>query len=1433
MTGIIWCKGKRLFISLLILFGCSGASFAFQTPVNDVINKYGRVTGVGTDYVIVNDLVQFSKFSIGDTVLVIQMKGVQTLVPETNAFGNPQFLLGRPGKYEFLIILSIDGGLKKIVFRSNLINSYNVAGDVQIVKTPSYSSVIVTADLTSAPWDSVNKIGGVLAMIVRKTIKLNANIDVTGKGFLGGGIVTGLGLCVNSSFSRFDKFAFHADSVNSGFKGESPVSSAWTNGYPIFPSYSKGKGANFTGGGGGNGAFSGGGGGANYGLGGKGGSERDNCFPLYNPVFGGLGGKSLIGTPLDSSIFLGAGGGSSTYYTGATPSPGGNGGGIVIILCDSIIGNGKFIKADGGSVAGASGNAGAGGGGGGGSVALYLVGFSSSNVTISANGGKGGNNLGQYFGEGGGGGGGLIWINNVNILPNVTQSVTGGAVGTRPGSSFGGNGTLGQSRDNFKAVLNGFLFNAIHSTGSGDQIDSICSNMVPRPLTGTSPVGGVTPYTFLWQSSTASETSGFGPATGTNNLPGYSPAILSQTTWFRRVVTDNGTPALSDTSKTVKIIVQPFIKFNDIGNQDTICYNKDPLLLHQLIPDVTDGNNKSYYFKWQDSTSAASWGPTLASTKNFAPAGLKKTTWFRRTVTSGTCIDSAAKVRITVFNSLRNNQILNAPPDICFGMTFVNLSGSSGATTPKLSGGDSINTIPYRYLWQSNINSSGWGPASALNNSIDYNPVELAQRLPFNEYYFRRVVYSGIHDACIDTSLIILLKDYPVLTNNTITLSQTLCSGSAPGKLIGSVPQNGNGVYTFIWQDSTKIQTTWTNIPGATGSDFQPPALADTTRYRRIVFSSACSDISKSVIINVHKPIISNNIFLLSAVKWDTTICFGATPRTLKGSIPTGGSNAIDSYQWESSANKTSGYTSLAGATGKDFSPAALTVTTYYRRKIFSGTCSAISDSVITIKVLPLITANTISSAQTVCYNTIPALLAGTVPANGAGAGTYLYLWRESPDGIIWADASGSNTGRDYQPPSLSLPRRYRRIVKSGNFNCCIDSSNIISIGINQLPTGKITVAADTMCESPTLTKPLVLNFKGASPWRVYFLETKDGTPVAPPFTQNNVISNNPTFDINRSATGDYSTYVFKFDSLRDANNCKALPDSLTGTRKVVVYKNPNSVAGSDATICGPDYTLKAVPSFGPGTAKNWTWSKISTATGPGNVVFNPNVNDHSAKVSVDSLSAAWELENRYKFVWKEANWKCADKDSVQITFYKRTASIAPVPAKDLYSLDKIDTLKADIPLVGTGVWSIISGGSTLDPATNIVSGLALGENKFSWKVTNGDCYSAIDYVINVYELKIPEGFSPNNDMINDEFVIEGLDLTYNDVSLRILNSAGTEVYYSSNTGGNNFSSFKGENSNGTLPEGTYYYLLTIKSKRSSAALSRSGFIILKRYNYQ
>src|SRR4030042_3323671 len=316
MKGSFTANVKWLILSLLVITGFIEPLFS-QTKISGPVNKYARVNSIGADYVVIEDEIEFDQFAPGDTVLLIQMKGVKIEGAENNSYGNGNLVYGKPGYHEFLTISTCDDGTNTIVFRNDIVNTtFSLLGDLQLIKVPSYNYVVVDGALTCEPWDSLTKTGGVLAALVGRTLSLNANIDVTGKGFKGGIPVAGRGEWVGSNITLWDKYAFNASTDSSGFKGEGlaiKVDRGAVPYPPVYPKFAKGKGANFTGGGGGNGKFTGGGGGANYGAGGKGGREPGTCIP---PLPGGLAGGQIAFTGLEGGMFLGSGGGSSTYTTG-------------------------------------------------------------------------------------------------------------------------------------------------------------------------------------------------------------------------------------------------------------------------------------------------------------------------------------------------------------------------------------------------------------------------------------------------------------------------------------------------------------------------------------------------------------------------------------------------------------------------------------------------------------------------------------------------------------------------------------------------------------------------------------------------------------------------------------------------------------------------------------------------------------------------------------------------------------------------------------------------------------------------------------------------------------------------------------------------------------------------------------------------------------
>jgi gliding motility-associated-like protein len=93
------------------------------------------------------------------------------------------------------------------------------------------------------------------------------------------------------------------------------------------------------------------------------------------------------------------------------------------------------------------------------------------------------------------------------------------------------------------------------------------------------------------------------------------------------------------------------------------------------------------------------------------------------------------------------------------------------------------------------------------------------------------------------------------------------------------------------------------------------------------------------------------------------------------------------------------------------------------------------------------------------------------------------------------------------------------------------------------------------------------------------------------------------------------------------------------------------------------------------------------------------------------------------------------------------------------------------------------------------------------------------------WELIIPEGFSPNEDGLNDRFEILGIE-QYPDNELRIFNVHGNEVYRMANYD-NSWDGTSASNLNrgGKLPTGTYYYVLNLGMGNTVI----KGFVYLRR----
>ncbi|MHC2993285.1 hypothetical protein OB13_17490 [Pontibacter sp. HJ8] len=157
---------------------------------------------------------------------------------------------------------------------------------------------------------------------------------------------------------------------------------------------------------------------------------------------------------------------------------------------------------------------------------------------------------------------------------------------------------------------------------------------------------------------------------------------------------------------------------------------------------------------------------------------------------------------------------------------------------------------------------------------------------------------------------------------------------------------------TYLWEQSSSANGPWTNATGttSTAANYIPStADAGTMYYRRTVFAGGCENTTAPVAVKV-TPTINNEITTDNQV-----VCSGDDIVTLSGTLSGGDLNDV-TYLWEQSPNGTTTWTAAVGAnTEASYSPATETVTatktTYYRRKVSSGSCLDKPSNVVSVKI--------------------------------------------------------------------------------------------------------------------------------------------------------------------------------------------------------------------------------------------------------------------------------------------------------------------------------------------------------------------------------------------------------------------------------------------------------------------------------------------------
>jgi hypothetical protein len=697
---------------------------------------------------------------------------------------------------------------------------------------------------------------------------------------------------------------------------------------------------------------------------------------------------------------------------------------------------------------------------------------------------------------------------------------------------------------------------------------TVCSNISSATLTGPTPTGGTGGYSYTWESST-SLAGPYTTASGTNNQINYSPGTLPTSRWFRRRVTAGVCPAFF--SDTVAVTVNPVIANNTISGIQTICTGSTPSTLTGSVP---TGGNGSYSYIWQISTIGSGSGFTdipSSDVQNYSHGPLTQTTWFRRIVVSPPCANNVSSaIQITIQNNIGNN-IVSAAQIRCSGVAPSGLTG----TSPSNGSGS------YTYVWQSSTTDalSGFAPIVPAATGSNYNPPALTTTT-----WYRRVVSSAPCAANISDAIQITVQQ-PIANNVVTPSTQTICTGTAPATFTGSLPTNGNGVYTYSWEvSSNSALSGFSGISSSNVQDYTSGNLTGNRWFKRVVTSGPCANSISTVVAVIINPTIGNNT--ISAAQ---TICSGSSPATLTGSNPNGGGGSgTYTYQWESSTTSAgAGFTPISLATAAGYAPGPLNQTTWFRRIVSSPPCADNVSAAIQITVQQPIANNDASDNQIVCSNISAATLIGSIPTGGSG--TYSYLWESAITlGGAFTNAIGTNNQVNYSPGTLGSNRWFRRRVISGP--CPVTYSDTIFISVVPQITNIIIGSNQTICNGST-PSPFFGNVLSGGTgiysysWEVSTTSSSAGFTAIPS-------TNSPGY------TSGPLTQNSWFRRVITSGVCSA-----SATLAVTINQPiTNNDIESSQTICAgtaPATFIGSVASGGNGTSYAYQWQFASSALGP------------------------------------------------------------------------------------------------------------------------------------------------------------------------------------------------------------------------------------------
>lgn len=354
--------------------------------------------------------------------------------------------------------------------------------------------------------------------------------------------------------------------------------------------------------------------------------------------------------------------------------------------------------------------------------------------------------------------------------------------------------------------------------------------------------------------------------------------------------------------------------------------------------------------------------------------------------------------------------------------------------------------------------------------------------------------------------------------------------------------------------------------------------------------------------------------------------------------------------------------------------------TDYTRVQVSQYNCRPGGTASITVRVRQNNNLNFTNSAASMCAGqtrTLTAVPARTTATPQPGSGNQ------------GAFSGNGVSGTTFTAPNLVATSAIFTLTYT--FGYCTTTQ---TIPVFRAPSQANAGPSQTICSSTTTlaaTNPSV----GSGSWSV---QSGPGTVTS---------SNSPTSGLAGLSAATPTILVWTVSN----GPCTNSTDSVTITRNAAPTP---AVAGNNQTLCDTSATLAGnAPAVGTGT-----WTLVS-GTG---TITTPS----SPSSGVTGLAVGTNV-----FRWTTSNGVCATSTS-DVTITVDEAPTVAIAGQDQSICADTTSLIGNVPTVGTGQWTLISGSGSITAPGSPNSGLTnvgVGTNEFVWTTSNGVCPSSADTI--------------------------------------------------------------------------------------------------------